>query len=148
MDEEAAQVQGCGETPGDRDMEPSLHCQRANGWYKTLKTRSPVLTGMRLLYFMLVVMMTALLPRYYRRDGSEKAEPSPRLASKAPDEQQEGGLTEGSPAHSLTYSQSHCRAGYQHGCLQTHWLTSVFRLRPQYRFTKMRHKKIFNVNSL
>lgn len=64
MDVEAMQVQGCGATPGTETW--SDHCF---GWrtdrLKSKAVISPVFTGMRLLYLMLVVMMPALHPRLY-----------------------------------------------------------------------------------
>lgn len=75
---------------GDRNMKRSFH------WFSILKKKtadgcknipasfqsSPVFTGIRLLYLMLLVMLTALHPRFffiYRSDGSQKA--APRLSS-------------------------------------------------------------------
>lgn len=73
---------------------------------KTQKLRSPVLTGIRLLYLMLVVMLTALLPRFHRSDGSEKA--APRLASKPwTDSRRAGCADRGKPLLLFTDSASH-----------------------------------------
>lgn len=78
---------------------------------KCRKIRSPVLTGIRLLYLVLVVMLTALLLRFHRSDGSQKA--APCLASKHRTDSGRAGLHWQRNAPPPPHSQSHCRVSYK-----------------------------------
>lgn len=81
--------------PGDRHKRRSLHHSSTHRrlWPKRLRPRSPVFTGIRLLYRMLVVMFTAVLPRFVAKRRLRQR-PPPLLASRARDGQWEGGCAD------------------------------------------------------
>lgn len=111
---------------GDRNMKRSFH------WFPIKKKTtdgckhilvsfqsSPVFTGIRLLYLMLLVMLTALHPRFFylpKRRLTESG-PSPLLASKPRTDSRRAVLSwqMQAPPPPPQLSQSHCRVIYEQG---------------------------------
>lgn len=134
MDVEAMQVQGCGATPGTETWSDQCFGSRADR-LKSKAAISPVFTGMRLLYLMLVVMMPALHPRPYPKRRLSDSGP-PLLRSS--DRRLEGAGSAGRdkprpPGDTANHSSAYTRRGSSPTLIDRHLIGSAWRTR-KYQF--------------